>query len=124
MYVTGYDLLGAELTELGMRCAFVVLVYAVIAYRFETLTKQSFMGRESTDKAFHRWMKIFETFPEGIALVRNNYILYANRALHYTLNVGIHRTEPEDDPLYELLKNDLKCTAVQQWVKSVADLKR
>jgi hypothetical protein len=124
MYVTGYDLLGAEVTELSMRCIFVTLIYGIIAYKFETLTKMSFMGREAQDKAFHRWMKIFETFPEGITLVRNNYILYANRALHYTLNVGIHRTEPEDDPLYELLKNDLRHTFVQQWVRSKSELKR
>jgi len=50
----------------------------IVAYRTETLSKQSFMGRESSEKAFHRWMKIFETFPEGIALIRNNYVLYAN----------------------------------------------
>jgi len=75
------------------------------------------MGRESSEKAFHRWMKIFETFPEGIALVRNNYILYANRALKYILNVGVDRNS-NDDPLYELLKDDLKISIVQQWVKN------
>ena len=82
------------------------------------------MGRESSDKAFHRWMKIFETFPEGIALIRNNYILYANRALHYILNVGINRTQAEDDPFYELLKADLKDVFVEQWIKSTGELKR
>ena len=104
MYKTGYDLLGSEETELIMRCVFVVMIYAIVAYKIETLTKQSFMGRESSDKAFHRWMKIFETFPEGIALIRGNYILYANRALHHILNVGINRNNIEDDPLYELLR--------------------
>jgi hypothetical protein len=82
------------------------------------------MGRESSEKAFHRWMKIFETFPEGIALIRNNYILYANRALKYILNIGINRINSEEDPLYELLKVDLKQTNVQQWVKSQTELKR
>jgi hypothetical protein len=61
------------------------------------------MGRESSEKAFHRWMKIFETFPEGIALVRKNYILYSNKSLRYILNCGADRT-PTDDPIYELLK--------------------
>ena len=124
MYRTGYDLLGSEMSELVMRCIFCVLIYAIIAYRVEILTKQSFMGRESSEKAFHRWMKIFETFPEGIALIRNNYILYANRALKYILNIGINRVNGEDDPLYELLKNDLKSAVVQQWFKSQADMKR
>jgi len=57
-------------------------------------------------------MKIFETFPEGIALVRYDYILYANRAIKNILNCGNDR-DVEDDPLYELLKNDLKVSCVQ-----------
>ena len=69
------------------------------------------MGRESSEKAFHRWMKIFETFPEGIALIRNNYVLYANRSLKFILNVGVSRSH-EEDPLYELLRADLKTTNV------------
>jgi hypothetical protein len=27
---------------------------------------------ESNEKAFNRWLKVFETFPEGIAMVRND----------------------------------------------------
>jgi len=87
MYKTGKDLLGTENSEVFMRCTFCILIYSIVAYRVEILSKQSFMGRESSEKAFHRWMKIFETFPEGIALIRNNYILYANRSLKYILNV-------------------------------------
>ena len=111
MQKTGRDLLGSEKEELVMRCIFVVLLYTICAYKIEVLTKQSFLGRESAEKAFHRWMKIFETFPEGIALVRNDYILYANRAIKHILNCGTERTV-EDDPLYELLKNDLKISCV------------
>jgi len=81
------------------------------------------MGRESSEKAFHRWMKIFETFPEGIALVRNNYIMYANRASKHILEVGLNQ-RLEDDPLLEKLKEELKMTNVVQWVKSPADLKK
>jgi hypothetical protein len=83
------------------------MLYGIVAYRIEMLTKQSFLGRESSEKAFHRWMKIFETFPEGIALIRHNYILYANRSLKYILNVGINVSN-EEDPLYEQLKVELK----------------
>ena len=79
------------------------MLYGIVAYRIEMLTKQSFLGRESSEKAFHRWMKIFETFPEGIALIRHNYILYANRSLKYILNVGVNRSN-KMDPLYELLR--------------------
>lgn len=68
-------------------------------------------------------MKIFETFPEGIALIRNNYILCGNKALSFILNVGTSRTQ-EDDPLYNLLKQDLKMSIVRQWVKNASDLKK
>ena len=81
------------------------------------------MGRESPEKAFHRWMKIFETFPEGIALVRGGYLLYANRALKYILNVGLERAA-DADPSYELLRSDLKIAVVEQWIKSAAQMKR
>lgn len=123
MYKTGIDLLGEEWQELIMRCVFCTLIYALIAYKVESLAKQSFMGRESSEKAFHRWMKIFETFPEGIALIRGGYVLYANKALKFILNIGIERTY-EDDPIYELLKGDLKNSVVEQWVKSQSDLKK
>lgn len=112
MYKTGVDLLGTEWEELIMRSLFCTLMYAVVAYKVESLAKQSFMGRESSEKAFHRWMKIFETFPEGIALIRGGYVLYANKALKFILNIGIERTY-EDDPIYELLKTDLKNTNVE-----------
>ena len=70
------------------------------------------MGRESPEKAFHRWMKIFETFPEGIALVRGGQLLYANKALKYILDIGLERTDDED-PNFELLRQDLKITIVE-----------
>lgn len=109
--------MGAEGAEFWARIIFCSIIYAIIGYRVEALTKQSFMGRESSEKAFHRWMKIFETFPEGIALIRNNYILCGNRALQYILNVGLDRNA-EDDPLYNLLKQDLKNSIVKKWVKN------
>ena len=123
MSKTGFDLLGAESTELALRVFFCGCIYAIIAYRVEILTKQSFMGRETSEKAFHRWMKIFETFPEGIALIRNNYILCGNKALQYILNVGMNR-HPDEDPLYNMLKNDLKNSIVRQWVKNPNEYKK
>jgi len=106
-----------------LRCVFCVLIYAIVAYKVEVLTKQSFMGRESQEKAFHRWMKIFETFPEGIALVRNNYIMYSNRACKHILDVGLNR-QIEEDPLLEMLRDDLRRTNVREWVKNPAMLKK
>jgi hypothetical protein len=39
MYRTGFDLLGSEISELAVRSAFCTLIYAIIAYRIEILTK-------------------------------------------------------------------------------------
>ena len=58
-------------TELIVRSMFCILIYGIVAYRVEQLNKQAFLGMETADKAFYRWLKIFETFPEGLALIRN-----------------------------------------------------
>lgn len=97
MNQSGNNLVGYEGAELALRSCFCIVVYGVLAYRTENLSKQSFMGRESPEKAFHRWMKIFETFPEGIALIRHNKIFYANRSLKFILNVGLDNFV-ESDP--------------------------
>jgi len=58
-------------TELIVRSLFCISIYVFVAYRIEQLNKQAFLGKETADKAFYRWLKIFETFPEGLALIRN-----------------------------------------------------
>lgn len=78
LYKTGIDYFKDQYYELIIKSIYTVFAYAIIAYLTEVRTKQSYLGREQSDKAFHRWLKIFETFPEGIALIRNNYIVYAN----------------------------------------------
>lgn len=125
MYKTGHDLFGieTEMNEFIMRSTFTVMIYTLVAYIVERQRKQSYLGQESPEKAFHRWMKIFETFPEGIALVRGGYLLYANRALKYILNVGLDR-RADADPSYELLRQDLKVVVVEQWIKNAATMKR
>ena len=39
MYRTGIDLLGSEFLELVLRCVFCILLYGIVAYRIEMLTK-------------------------------------------------------------------------------------
>ena len=73
-------------------------------------TKESFLGRESSDKAFHRWLKIFETFPEGVALIRNGAILYANNSLKHILEV--YEYAGKEDPKNEKLKKALSETQI------------
>lgn len=83
----GMDLLGEEAYELAIKAIYTTFIYAVIAYLSEMRGKQGYIGTESSDKAFYKWLKIFETFPEGIALIRNNYILYANKSLKHILEI-------------------------------------
>lgn len=67
--------------ELIARCAFCSFIFAVVAYHIEKLNKQAFLGRETGEKTFHRWLKIFDTFPEGLALIKGGDIVYSNRSL-------------------------------------------
>jgi len=83
----GMDLLGEAPYELAIKAIYTTFIYAVIAYLTELRSKQGFTGSESSDKAFYKWLRIFETFPEGIALIRNNYILYANKSLKGILEI-------------------------------------
>jgi len=87
MWKTGIDYFDEKLHELIVKSIYSILIYAIIAYKIETNTKESFLGRETSDKAFHRWLKIFETFPEGIALIRNNTVLYSNKSLKHILEI-------------------------------------
>ena len=84
MKKTGDDMIvnisGEENNELIIRCIFSIFLYAIVAYKVETLNKQAFLGQQTSEKAFYRWLKIFETFPEGLALLRKGQILYANRS--------------------------------------------
>jgi PAS domain-containing protein len=57
-------------------------VYVAVGYRSELMQKQAFLWRESNDRAFNRWCRVFENFPEGIAIVRNDEnVLFSNKAL-------------------------------------------
>jgi hypothetical protein len=83
----GMDLLGEKAYELAIKSVYCIFIYAVIAYLSEIRGKQGYVGSESSDKAFYKWLRIFETFPEGIALIRNNYIMYSNKSLKNILEV-------------------------------------
>jgi hypothetical protein len=88
LWKTGRELEGEENTELAIRCFFCALLYAATAYRVEYLNKMAFIGKENSEKTFYRWLKIFETFPEGLALIRKNHLLYANKSLPEMLELG------------------------------------
>lgn len=83
----GYDYLEQDVYEVVVESIYCVFIYALIAFITEIRAKQAFLGKEQSDKVATKWLKIFETFPEGIALIRNNYILYANQSLRYILEL-------------------------------------
>jgi len=59
-----------------------VFIYASIGYKTERLSKNNFIGHESHEKSFHRWLQLFDTFPEGIAIVKDDgSIMYSNDSL-------------------------------------------
>ena len=112
MYKTGEDMAGRENNELIIRCIFCVFLYAIVGYKVETLNKQAFLGQQTSEKAFYRWLKIFETFPEGLALIRRGQILYANRSFSGMFEMNDY--EGAKDPYNDKLHNMLQTTEVQR----------
>lgn len=107
MWKSGADMIGEgdDNLELVTRCVFCVFLYAIVVYRVEYLNKNAFLGKESSEKAFYRWLKIFETFPEGLALVRKGYIVYANQSLYkmFEFDDYVSSTDPYNEHLKKLL---------------------
>jgi hypothetical protein len=72
---------------LAFRCIFLVTVYSVVSYQVDKQNKLAFLGRQSNEVSFNRWLKTFEGFPEGIALIRNEDVIYNNQALRKLFNL-------------------------------------
>jgi hypothetical protein len=67
---------------LTLRCLFDIFVYASVAYKVELLQKQNFLGRDCYQKSFKHWLKIFDTFTEGVAVLANDgSIVYSNSSI-------------------------------------------
>lgn len=110
MYKSGTDMLEekANAGELTARSLFVCFIFAIVAYQMEKLNKESFLGREASKQVFFKWLRIFDTFPEGMALIRGGEIVYANESLSKLLE--LHEYVHEDDPQRVELKGFLKET--------------
>lgn len=115
MWKTGKDMVGNENQELVIRCVFCVFLYAIVAYKVESLNKQAFLGNQSSELAFYRWLKIFETFPEGLALVRKGQIMYANKSLPAMFEFDDYQSQ--HDKYNESLKKLLSSTEVTRMGK-------
>ena len=72
LYKLGVQSMSQTIGELAVQVVYLSIVYAVIAYTSEKHRKEAFIGREQGERSFTKWLKIFETFPEGIAYMRGN----------------------------------------------------
>ena len=54
--------------EIAARSFYCVLVFTLIAYQNEKLAKQVFLGKYMTQEVSKKWVKVFESFGEGIAI--------------------------------------------------------
>jgi len=68
-YRLGVEMLGESLGELAIKSAYVILIYALIGYITERNRKEAHLGENARSKAFLRWMRVFDTFPEGVAFI-------------------------------------------------------
>ena len=66
----------------GLLGVFHLFAYGVVGYHCERLSKLAFLGRETSEKSFTRWLRIFDTFPEGMAILKDDgSIMYSNQSL-------------------------------------------
>lgn len=96
----GQDMKGSEDNmEMFLRTAWVILCFGIVGYNLEKQSKLAFQGQQAGDKTLYNWLKIFETFPEGLALIRDGKILYANRAVArmFELNGYDREADPFND---------------------------
>lgn len=107
MFKTGNDIVdhGQNYSELVARCVFCSFIFAVVAYHIEKLNKQAFLGRETSLKTFYRWLKIFDTFPEGLALIKGGDIVYSNLSLFKMFKLNDKKTT--DFQSYDHLRSEL-----------------
>jgi hypothetical protein len=66
---------------------------------------------------FFKWLKIFDTFPEGLALIKGGEIVYANESL--TKMLELHDYVHEDDPLRNDLRSYLRNTKLTKLDKEI-----
>lgn len=82
MYKMGQDFTGSEEhRELILRCIFCIILYGAAAYSTEKSNKNSFLGQHSQNLAFRNWLKVFNKFQDGVALVQDGEVKYANQSL-------------------------------------------
>ena len=72
MYKTSQTLKEIDLIWIVLFSLFQIFIYISVSYKIERITKECFINKENLDRSFHRWFKIFESFPEGIAMIKED----------------------------------------------------
>lgn len=62
-------MLGESKGAMGFQAAYVILIYGLVGYVIEKNRKEAQIGENARSKAFLRWMRVFDTFPEGVAFI-------------------------------------------------------
>ena len=107
------------------------------SYKIERLQKTCFLNKENSDKSFNRWLKIFNSFPEGVAMIREDgNIEYSNKSLSKLLDLDTFAGQGEDKDESSLfahiakkpdnltIKNMLEQTKIKKWsVDSTSQVK-
>ena len=88
MYKTSQTLKDIEVIWIFVFSLFQIFIFISVSYKIERITKECFLYKENLDRSFHRWFKIFESFPEGIAMIKEDgQIQYSNPALMQLLDL-------------------------------------
>lgn len=106
-------MLGSEDTPavVTVRTIFLVIAYALVSYKIEKVSKIAFLSGQQAEGSFNRWLKTFDSFPEGVALLRGEEIIYSNSALKRQFNLEATRGK-------ESILKVLKATKIKKYVKS------
>ena len=96
---------------MAIKSVYTIFIYAIIAYVTEIRCKQAFLGKEQNEKAVAKWTKVFDTFPEGISIVRNGFITYSNRSLKDILEISL-KVGDGADTVNDALKRQMMETKI------------
>jgi PAS domain-containing protein len=98
--------------ELFVRTTWCLLCYAIVGYNLERAQKSAFVGSQSGDRTLFSFLRVFEAFPDGIVLIRDDNILFANKQVSKLLELRAY--DKDEDLYFDQLKKMLDVTDVQR----------
>lgn len=83
LFNAGAEMKGTDSgNEVILRAVWCILAYGIVAYQLERQSKMAFISKvQNQEGAAGDWLHIFESFPEGIALIKKGNLAYANSAI-------------------------------------------